>query len=79
MPSVLGAFVSVVVAASLPNDHSYVAPFLDEKKQQWICQLAAIPLCLSFAIVTGLITGKFLTWLQPQVGDHVSAFHDAEW
>ncbi len=79
MPSVLGALSSVIVAAALPNDSSYVAPFLDAQNQQWICQLVAMPVCLIFAIVTGLITGKFLTWLQPQVGDHVSAFHDAEW
>lgn len=75
MPSVVGAIASVMVASTLPNGYGSVT------KPQWIAQLFAIPVCIGFAVLMGLIVGKFLNWLSPPNSkeEHARAFHDAEW
>lgn len=62
MPAVVGAIASVILAASkgMRNPDHDTAIYGDETEKQWWLQLVGIVVCIAFAIVTGLATGKLL-------------------
>ena len=81
MPSVIGALASVIVAGyegtmGIRHDTDIYGVNI---KTQWAYQLAGILLCISFAISTGLITGKLLKFLGPAEDDEVKEVHDDQY
>jgi ammonium transporter Rh len=62
MPSLVGALASVVLAAyNSSNGMSHDADIYGGTYEgQWWRQLAAIPVCITFAIVAGSLLGSFL-------------------
>jgi len=72
IPSVIGALASVVVQGYKSTQ--------DGLEDQWWRQLAAMFLCIAFSIVTGLITGFFLRFLQVNEEEHdIKQFRDSAW
>jgi ammonium transporter Rh len=85
MPSVLGALASVIVAANRSrwfrsNENVYGS---DNWDSQWWRQLVSIFVCVAFAIVSGLLTDKLLSFFSPTSMDHtnedIHEFHDSLW
>ena len=74
MPSVTGAVASVILTAIREGQgHSEADGY---KKHQWGRQLGGIFACVAFAIATGLITGKILSFIKPK---EVPDFQDNQW
>lgn len=81
MPSVIGALASVILAGWKDNNGKHDSELygytVDGSGVQWWRQLVAIPICIAFAISTGLIIGYFLKLFQPIPTD-MKEFHDGE-
>jgi ammonium transporter Rh len=76
MPSVIGAISSVLAAAHHMDKDIYGDTYKD---QPWL-QLLAIPFCIGFAIISGLITGFFITKLSPKLPEaDIKEFQDIAW
>ena len=76
MPSVVGALASVILAGYKGTDNHDLAIYGENISSQWWRQLVAIPLCMSFAIIAGLLVGKLLLAVESKEEGGVEQFHD---
>jgi len=72
LPSLVGALASVIV-------QGYKGTQDDVDPRQWWYQLLAMPLCIVFAIVAGIVTGYILKLFDPTSPDDVDWFRDDAW
>lgn len=76
MPSIIGGISSVLAAAHHMDKDIYGDTYKD---QPWL-QLLAIPFCVGFAIISGLITGYIISKFSPQYPEtEIKAFQDSTW
>ena len=79
MPSLLGGFISIIVAGTASNASSAAAGLLKKQPQQALAQFLGLLVCLSFALLTGMFTGVIMQKWGPPKGSNVQEFHDAVW
>lgn len=79
MPSIIGGLASTILAAyKSSNDKAHdSAVYGDNQGSQWYRQLLAIPLCVSFAIITGLVSGFLITFIFPKNAELLLADEEA--
>lgn len=63
MPSVIGGLASVILAGYKQVENHDANVYGEKFLGSWNRQLAGLVLCISFAVVTGLITGFFLVYI----------------
>ena len=77
MPSVVGGIASVIIAGYKGYGRTHdEAIYGSNVHSQWWRQLVGILLCISFAVVSGLITGVILKKLYPEDTKEAAPFHD---
>jgi ammonium transporter Rh len=81
MPSVIGAFASVILAGYKGDDyrHHDSAIYGQNSDSQWWRQLVGIVLCITFAITAGLTVGWLLRKITSNEEGGVTPFHDSSY
>jgi ammonium transporter Rh len=82
MPSVVGALASMILAGYKQTDgrnHDTDVFATGDGEQPWR-QFVTIPMVIAFAVISGIITGYILTFIEPSVSNEVAEYNDAnEW
>ena len=79
MPSLLGAFISIIMARTASAASAEVVGFTETPRMQAVGQLGGLIFCFLFALCSGLFTGKVMTMFGAPKGVDVKEFHDAVW
>ena len=79
MPSLLGGFISIIVAGTASAASAEAAGLLQHPHKQALAQFWGILVCFSFAVLTGVFTGVVMSKFRAPAGVDVREFHDAVW
>ena len=79
MPSLFGAFLSIIIAGGASAASAEAAGLQKSPSSQAMAQFVGLLLCFTFAVTTGVITGKIMSRFGAPRGVNVKEFHDAVW
>ena len=79
MPSLFGAFLSIIIAGGASAASAEAAGLQKSPSSQATSQFVGLLICFFFAILSGMFTGKIMTMFGAPKGVNVEEFHDAVW